>query len=64
MREKTDLTVTLTEDTQLLGNVVVVGYGTQKKRRFDFCHCYPESEGSFKNLREVLPMHYKEVLPV
>ena len=28
---KTDLTVTLTEDTQLLGNVVVVGYGTQKK---------------------------------
>ena len=25
------LTVTLTEDTQLLGNVVVVGYGTQKK---------------------------------
>ncbi len=28
---KTDLTVTLTEDTQLLDNVVVVGYGTQKK---------------------------------
>ena len=28
---KADLTVTLTEDTQLLGNVVVVGYGTQKK---------------------------------
>lgn len=28
---KTDLTITLTEDTQLLDNVVVVGYGTQKK---------------------------------
>ena len=28
---KTTLNVTLTEDTQMLDNVVVVGYGTQKK---------------------------------
>lgn len=29
---RTDLTVTLKEDTQLLDDVVVVGYGTQKKK--------------------------------
>ena len=44
---RTDLTVTLKEDTQLLDDVVVVGYGTQK-RRFDFSNCHFEPKGSFE----------------
>lgn len=36
------MNITLKEDTQTLDEVVVVGYGVQKKKRFDRCHIFSE----------------------